>query len=96
MHGKTSDILNDGQTIFKGLPNPFTAGRYHSLIVDRDSLPSCLKITAETEEGEVMGIRHETYPVEGIQFHPESILTPQGKRIIRNFLNMVRGEEPLQ
>ena len=96
MHGKTSDILNDGQTIFKGLPNPFTAGRYHSLIVDRDSLPSCLKITAETKEGEVMGIRHETYPVEGIQFHPESILTPQGKRIIRNFLNMVRGEEPLQ
>jgi anthranilate synthase/aminodeoxychorismate synthase-like glutamine amidotransferase len=96
MHGKTSDILNDGQTIFKGLPNPFTAGRYHSLIVDRDSLPSCLKITAETEEGEVMGIRHETYPVEGIQFHPESILTPQGKRIIRNFLNMVQGKEPLQ
>jgi len=96
MHGKTSDILNDGQTIFKGLPNPFTAGRYHSLIVDRDSLPPCLQITAETKEGEVMGIRHETYPVEGIQFHPESILTPQGKRIIRNFLNMVRGEEPLQ
>ena len=96
MHGKTSDILNDGQTIFKGLPNPFTAGRYHSLIVDRDSLPPCLQITAETKEGEVMGIRHETYPVEGIQFHPESILTPQGKRIIRNFLNMVRGKEPLQ
>jgi anthranilate synthase/aminodeoxychorismate synthase-like glutamine amidotransferase len=96
MHGKTSDILNDGQTIFKGLPNPFTAGRYHSLIVDRDSLPPCLQITAETEEGEVMGIRHETYPVEGIQFHPESILTPQGKRIIRNFLNMVQGKEPLQ
>jgi anthranilate synthase/aminodeoxychorismate synthase-like glutamine amidotransferase len=96
MHGKTSDILNDGQTIFKGLPNPFTAGRYHSLIVDRDSLPPCLKITAETEAGEVMGIRHETYPVEGIQFHPESILTPQGKRIIRNFLNMVQGKELLQ
>ncbi len=89
MHGKTSPILNDGQTIFRGLPSPLTAGRYHSLIVDRDSLPPCLKITAETEEGEVMGIRHETYPVEGIQFHPESILTPQGKRIIRNFLNML-------
>ena len=91
MHGKTSPILNDGQTIFRGLPNPLTAGRYHSLIVDRKSLPPCLKITAETEEGEVMGIRHETYPVEGIQFHPESILTPQGKRIIRNFLNMLPG-----
>lgn len=89
MHGKTSPILNDGQTIFRGLPSPLTAGRYHSLIVDRDSLPPCLKITAETKEGEVMGIRHETYPVEGIQFHPESILTPQGKRIIRNFLNLL-------
>jgi anthranilate synthase/aminodeoxychorismate synthase-like glutamine amidotransferase len=96
MHGKTSPVLNDGQTIFCGLPSPMTAGRYHSLIVDRDSLPSCLKITAETEEGEVMGIRHETYPVEGIQFHPESILTPQGKRIIRNFLNMLPGKEIVQ
>jgi len=92
MHGKTSPILNDGQTIFRGLPSPLTAGRYHSLIVDRESLPSCLKITAETEEGEIMGIRHETYPVEGIQFHPESILTPQGKRIIRNFLKMLPGQ----
>lgn len=91
MHGKTSPIINDGQTIFRGLPSPLTAGRYHSLIVDRESLPPCLKITAETVEGEVMGIRHETYPVEGIQFHPESILTPQGKRIIRNFLNMLPG-----
>jgi len=89
MHGKTSPVLNDGQTIFQGLPNPMTAGRYHSLIVDRTSLPSCLKITAETKEGEIMGIRHESYPVEGIQFHPESILTPQGKRIIRNFLNLL-------
>lgn len=89
MHGKTSPVLNDGQTIFRGLPNPMTAGRYHSLIIDRASLPACLKITAETEEGEIMGIRHESYPVEGIQFHPESILTPQGKRIIRNFLMLV-------
>jgi len=96
MHGKTSPILNDGRTIFEGLPSPLTAGRYHSLIVDRESLPPCLKITAETAEGEVMGLRHETYPVEGIQFHPESILTPQGKRIIRNFLNMLPGKESMQ
>ena len=96
MHGKTSPILNDGQTIFAGLPSPLTAGRYHSLIVDRESLPPCLKISAETAEGEVMGLRHETYPVEGIQFHPESILTPQGKRIIRNFLNMLPGKEGMQ
>lgn len=95
MHGKTSPILNDGRTIFEGLPSPLTAGRYHSLIVDRQSLPPCLKITAETAEGEVMGLRHETYPVEGIQFHPESILTPQGKRIIRNFLNMLPGKESM-
>lgn len=96
MHGKTSPILNDGRTIFQGLPSPMTAGRYHSLIVDRESLPPCLKITAETAEGEVMGLRHETCPVEGIQFHPESILTPQGKRIIRNFLNMLPGKEGMQ
>ena len=89
MHGKTSTIRSDGQTIFQGLPDPFTAGRYHSLIVKRDTLPACLEITAETEEGEIMGLRHREYPVEGIQFHPESILTPQGKRIIRNFLNLV-------
>jgi anthranilate synthase/aminodeoxychorismate synthase-like glutamine amidotransferase len=96
MHGKTSLILNDGRTIFEGLPSPLTAGRYHSLIVDRESLPPCLKITAETAEGEVMGLRHETYPVEGIQFHPESILTPQGKRIIRNFLKLLPGKESMQ
>lgn len=87
MHGKTSPIFNDGRTIFSGLPSPFTAGRYHSLIVDRDSIPSCLEISAETEEGEVMGLRHRVYPTEGIQFHPESILTPQGKRIIKNFIS---------
>jgi anthranilate synthase/aminodeoxychorismate synthase-like glutamine amidotransferase len=89
MHGKTSPIINDGKTIFKGLPNPFTAGRYHSLLVERTSLPSCLEISAETEEGEIMGIRHREYPVEGIQFHPESILTPHGKRIIKNYLEMI-------
>jgi anthranilate synthase/aminodeoxychorismate synthase-like glutamine amidotransferase len=90
MHGKTSPILNDGKTIFKGLSNPFPAGRYHSLIVERETLPDCLEISAETQEGEIMGFRHRTWPVEGIQFHPESILTPSGKRIIKNFLVMLR------
>jgi anthranilate synthase/aminodeoxychorismate synthase-like glutamine amidotransferase len=88
MHGKTSPILNDGRTIFKGLPSPFTAGRYHSLILQKSSLPPCLAVSAETEEGEIMAVRHRDYPVEGVQFHPESILTPQGKRIIRNFLDV--------
>jgi len=96
MHGKTSPIINDGKTIFKGLPNPFTAGRYHSLLVERNSLPSCLEISAETEEGEIMGIRHREYPVEGIQFHPESILTPHGKRIIKNYLEILTKKEILQ
>lgn len=89
MHGKTSGIINDGKTVFKGLPNPFVAGRYHSLVLKRDSIPSCLEISARTEEGEIMGVRHHEYPVEGIQFHPESVLTPNGKRIIRNFLELV-------
>jgi anthranilate synthase/aminodeoxychorismate synthase-like glutamine amidotransferase len=96
MHGKTSPIINDGKTIFKGLPNPFTAGRYHSLLVERTSLPFCLEISAETEEGEIMGMRHREYPVEGIQFHPESILTPHGKRIIKNYLEMITKKEILQ
>jgi anthranilate synthase/aminodeoxychorismate synthase-like glutamine amidotransferase len=89
MHGKTSTVSNDGRTIFKGLPNPFVAGRYHSLIVERKSLPDCLEISAETEEGEIMGIRHKEYPVEGVQFHPESVLTPNGKRVLKNFLIML-------
>jgi len=89
MHGKTSPILNDGRTIFQGLPSPFPAGRYHSLIVERETLPDCLEVSAETEEGEIMGLRHREWPVEGIQFHPESILTPSGKRIIRNFLQLI-------
>ncbi|MBI4633688.1 MAG: aminodeoxychorismate/anthranilate synthase component II [Deltaproteobacteria bacterium] len=92
MHGKTSNIINDGKTIFRGLPNPFVAGRYHSLIVKRDSLPACFEVSAETEEGELMGIRHREYPAEGIQFHPESVLTPNGKRIIRNFLGLINRE----
>ena len=89
MHGKTSTVVNDGRTIFKRLPNPFVAGRYHSLIVERKSLPDCLEISAETEEGEIMGIRHKEYPVEGVQFHPESVLTPNGKRVLKNFLTML-------
>jgi len=96
MHGKTSPIHNDGKTIFKGLPNPFIAGRYHSLIVEKNSLPDCLEISAETVEGEIMGIRHRQYPVEGIQFHPESILTPNGKRIIKNFLDIIGKKEQIQ
>jgi len=91
MHGKTSPIANDGRTIFAGLANPFTAGRYHSLIVERKSLPDCLEISAETAEGEIMGLRHRSLPVEGIQFHPESILTPSGKRLIGNFLKLVKN-----
>ncbi|MCX7981614.1 MAG: aminodeoxychorismate/anthranilate synthase component II [Syntrophales bacterium] len=86
MHGKTSSIINDGRTIYRGVGNPFTAGRYHSLLVDRKSLPDCLEISAETAEGEIMGLRHRTSPVEGVQFHPESVLTPSGKRILKNFL----------
>ncbi len=89
MHGKTSPIINDGKTIFAGLPNPFIAGRYHSLIVATATLPACFEISAQTAEGEIMGLRHRDFPVEGIQFHPESVLTPQGKRIIKNFLNQV-------
>ncbi|HPK53540.1 MAG TPA: aminodeoxychorismate/anthranilate synthase component II, partial [Smithellaceae bacterium] len=76
MHGKTSMISSDGKTIFTGLPNPFPAGRYHSLIVQEETLPGCLEISARTAEGEIMGLRHKEYPVEGIQFHPESVLTP--------------------
>ena len=90
MHGKTSPIINDGKTIFAGLPNPFSAGRYHSLLVARETLPACLEISAETAEGEIMGLRHKEYPVEGIQFHPESVLTPQGKRIIKKLFEIYR------
>jgi anthranilate synthase/aminodeoxychorismate synthase-like glutamine amidotransferase len=94
MHGKTSPVFNDGRTIFRGLPNPFTAGRYHSLLVERETMPASLEVSAQTEEGEIMGIRHKTYPVEGVQFHPESVLTPNGKRILRNFLDLnVREKE---
>jgi len=86
MHGKTSPIRHDGRTIFRGLPYPFEATRYHSLLVRRDTLPDCLEISAETEEGEIMGLRHRHLPVEGVQFHPESVLTQHGKELLRNFV----------
>ncbi len=89
MHGKTSLVYHDGKSIYRGLPNPFEATRYHSLVVRRESLPEFFEVVSETDQGEVMGIRHRDLPVEGVQFHPESILTPAGKDLLRNF---VRGE----
>lgn len=88
MHGKTSPILHNGTSMLKGMPSPFYAIRYHSLLVERESLPQCLEITAWTAEGEIMGLRHKTLPVHGVQFHPESILTQNGKQILRNFLEV--------
>ena len=88
MHGKTSMIHHDGKTVYEGLDNPFEATRYHSLIVKRATLPSCLEISAETSQGEIMGLRHREFPVEGVQFHPESILTLVGKDLLRNFLKV--------
>ncbi len=95
MHGKTSEVQADGKTIYQGIDKPFQAMRYHSLAVSRDHLPDCLIITAESNDGEIMGIRHIDHPTEGIQFHPESIMTKVGKRLLRNFLNMtkqIKGE----
>ncbi len=88
VHGKTSSISHDGKTIFAGLPNPFDATRYHSLVIDRSTLPMVLEITAQSPDGEIMGVRHKTHQVEGIQFHPESILTFEGKSLLKNFLNL--------
>jgi anthranilate synthase/aminodeoxychorismate synthase-like glutamine amidotransferase len=88
MHGKTSPIYHRSTSVFRNLPSPFTATRYHSLLVRRDSLPDCLEITAETAEGEIMGLRHREYPVHGVQFHPESILTEHGHDLLRNFLEL--------
>ena len=88
MHGKTSPIHHDGKTIYKGLSNPFTATRYHSLLVERASLPECLEISAWTDQEEIMGVRHKEYKIEGIQFHPESILTAEGKKLLGNFLKL--------
>ncbi|MFZ1986459.1 MAG: aminodeoxychorismate/anthranilate synthase component II [Desulfatitalea sp.] len=89
MHGKTSTITCDGQGVFDGVTKPFQAMRYHSLAVERDSLPACLKITAESEDGEIMGLRHTSHTTEGIQFHPESIMTTIGKRLLRNFVKTI-------
>jgi anthranilate synthase component II len=91
MHGKTSMISADGKRLFKGITKPFPAMRYHSLAVSRDHLPPCLEVTAQTDDGEIMGIRHREHPTEGIQFHPESIMTPVGKRLLRNFINQEEG-----
>jgi anthranilate synthase/aminodeoxychorismate synthase-like glutamine amidotransferase len=88
MHGKTSPVKHNGQDLFAGMPNPFSATRYHSLIIERESLPDCLEITAETEEGEIMGVRHKEYPIHGVQFHPESILTDHGRTLMANFLKL--------
>ena len=88
MHGKTSPILHDGKELFAGLPNPFNATRYHSLIVERATLPACLEVTAWVAEGEIMGLRHRDLPVWGVQFHPESILTEGGMQLLKNFLEM--------
>jgi anthranilate synthase/aminodeoxychorismate synthase-like glutamine amidotransferase len=92
MHGKTSTITSDGKALFQGISKPFKAMRYHSLAVSKEKLPECFKISAQSEDGEIMGIRHEKHPTEGIQFHPESIMTPVGKRLLRNFLNLVAKE----
>ncbi|SCV17639.1 Aminodeoxychorismate synthase, glutamine amidotransferase subunit [Bacillus cereus] len=86
MHGKTSLMHHDGKTIFSDIPNPFTATRYHSLIVKKETLPDCLEVTSWTEEGEIMALRHTTLPIEGVQFHPESIMTSHGKELLQNFI----------
>jgi anthranilate synthase/aminodeoxychorismate synthase-like glutamine amidotransferase len=88
MHGKTSPIKHNGRDLFAGMANPFVATRYHSLVIKRDTLPDCLEVTAETGEGEIMGVRHKELPIWGVQFHPESILTENGRQIIKNFLKL--------
>jgi para-aminobenzoate synthetase component 2 len=89
MHGKTSPVLHDGKTIFESIPSPFDAMRYHSLLVEWDTVPDCLEISARTEENEIMGFRHRTLRIEGVQFHPESVGTPQGKHLLENFLRWI-------
>jgi len=95
MHGKTSQITHDGSVLYKGLPNPFSAGRYHSLAVSRDEVPACLIIDARSEDGEIMGMRHRIHPTFGVQFHPESVLTPGGKILLRNFLRIAAERQPV-
>jgi para-aminobenzoate synthetase component 2 len=94
MHGKTSEILHDGRTIFSGLPNPFQGTRYHSLIVASRDLPDCLEVSARTADDVIMGLRHREYAVEGVQFHPESILTDEGMKLLRNFVSRTKGDRP--
>jgi anthranilate synthase/aminodeoxychorismate synthase-like glutamine amidotransferase len=94
MHGKTSDITADGRGIFSGIRGSFKAMRYHSLVVAREDLPDCLTVTAESDDGEIMGLRHREHLTEGIQFHPESIMTDKGKRMLRNFLKMTENQKP--
>lgn len=96
MHGKTSEMFHDGKTIFQGLPNPFPATRYHSLIVKRETLPDCFEISAWTNEGEIMAIRHKELPIEGVQFHPESIMTSSGKELLWNFVNHYKRNHVLK
>jgi anthranilate synthase/aminodeoxychorismate synthase-like glutamine amidotransferase len=93
MHGKTSPILHDGRGLFAGLPSPFEATRYHSLIVERASLPACLEVSAWTAEGEIMGLRHRELAIEGVQFHPESVLTLEGKRLVANWVERLRASD---
>jgi anthranilate synthase/aminodeoxychorismate synthase-like glutamine amidotransferase len=92
MHGKASRVYHDGRTLYQGLPNPLVAGRYHSLAVEPDCVPESLAVSARTSDGEIMGLRHRTLPVEGVQFHPESVLTPDGDRLLRNFLELRMAE----
>jgi len=93
MHGKSSLIRHNDRGVFKGLSNPFSAIRYHSLVVAKENLPGCLEITAQTDDGTIMGLRHRLYPIYGIQFHPESFMTENGKQLLQNFLNITRGKE---
>ncbi len=95
MHGKTSIISADGEVLYRGVRKPFQAMRYHSLVVSRENFPECLKISSESDDGEIMGIRHQEHPTEGIQFHPESIMTPIGKRLLRNFLQLAQRNKEL-
>ena len=90
MHGKTSPIRHNGRDLFADMPNPFLATRYHSLVIQRDTLPACLEVTAETDEGEIMGVRHKEFPIWGVQFHPESILTENGRTLMKNFLHLTK------
>ena len=92
MHGKLSEISHNGEGVFKGLPNPFSATRYHSLVVERDSLPDCLEVSAETDDGVIMGIAHRELPIHGVQFHPESIASEHGHALLRNFLDIAQAE----